>query len=344
MAKSDNLRKAKENKNDEFYTRLEDIESEISQHKDYVKQFNGKTVLCNCDDPEWSNFFVFFRNHFQQLKLKKLITTHFNSDGSPSYKIEWSGEMLNDDPINMITTPLKGNGDFRSEECIEILKEADIIVTNPPFSIAREDFIPLLYKYNKKFVIIGDLNWTAYKTIFPLFKENKIFFGYTSVKEFKTPSGEFQKFGNKNWYTNLDLDKSHEPLILTKNYKGNEEKYPKYYNYDAIDVNKVSDIPKDYYGKMGVPITLLSSFCPEQFEIVGIGGDVEKLYKHTVFEKDGKKRIGYFKDDEILWSVPYSVSERKIGNSLRLPDENGNPDKAPYNRIIIKRKKGEQKQ
>ena len=247
MAKSDNLRKAKEAKNDEFYTRLEDIEAEISQHDDYVRQFQGKTVLCNCDDPEWSNFFVFFKLHFKQLGLKKLITTHYNMDGSPSYKLEWEGEMLNDDMVNLIKTPLKGNGDFRSEECIEILKEADIVSSNPPFSIAREAFIPQLIEYKKKFVIIGDLNWVAYKTVFPLFKENKMFFGYTNVKEFKTPNGTYQKFGNKTWFTNFDLDKSHEPLILTKNYKGNESRYPKYDNYDAIECGKVKDIPKDYF-------------------------------------------------------------------------------------------------
>ena len=270
MAKNNNLNKAKDAKNDEFYTRLEDIEAEISQHKDYVTQFEGKTVLCNCDDPEWSNFFQFFKLHFKQLKLKKLITTHFNKDGSPSYKLEWSGEMLNDDMVNLVKTPLSGNGDFRSNECVAILKEADIIVTNPPFSIARESFIPLLIEHNKKFIIIGDLNWITYKTVFPLFKENKMFFGYTNVKEFILPDGTTQKFGNKTWFTNMDLDKHHEPLILTKNYKGNEEKYPQIVNYDAILVKTIKDIPKDYFHKMAVPITFMSQFCIDQFEIIGI--------------------------------------------------------------------------
>lgn len=154
MAKNENLHKAKVAKNDEFYTRLEDIEAEISSHEDYVRQFQGKTVFCNCDDPEWSNFFVFFKNHFKQLGLKKLITTHYNVDGSPSYKIEWDGEMLNDDMVNLIKTPLIGNGDFRSEECIEILKEADVIVTNPPFSLYRE-YIEQLMKYEKEYVVLG---------------------------------------------------------------------------------------------------------------------------------------------------------------------------------------------
>ena len=166
MAKSDNLRKAKEVKNDEFYTRLEDIEAEISQHKDYVRQFEGKTVLCNCDDPEWSNFFVFFKLHFKQLKLKKLITTHFKKDGSPSYKLEWEGEMLGDDMVNLVKTPLIGNGDFRSPECVEILKECDIVCTNPPFSLFRE-FVELILTHNKQFLIIGNQNAITYKEIFP---------------------------------------------------------------------------------------------------------------------------------------------------------------------------------
>jgi len=291
---SSNLRAAKKAKNDEFYTRLEDIEAEISQHEDYVRQFQGKVVLCNCDDPEWSNFFVFFKLHFKQLGLKKLITTHYNPDGSPSYKLEWEGEMLNDDMVNLIKTPLKGNGDFRSEECIEILKEADIVVTNPPFSIAREAFIPLLCEFDKKFVIIGDLNWVAYKGVFPLFKENKIAFGYTNVKEFSTPAGTMQKFGNKTWYTNLDLDKSHEPLILNKNYHGNEARYPKYVNGDAIECSKVSNIPKDYYGKIGVPVTYMSQHCQDQFIILGSSGDRQFAKKietvvpdDSVFTKGG---------------------------------------------------------
>ncbi len=336
MAKSDNLRKAKEVKNDEFYTRLEDIEAEISQHKDYVKQFEGKTVLCNCDDPEWSNFFQFFKLHFKQLKLKKLITTHYNKDGSPSYKLEWCGEMLNDDMVNLVKTPLTGNGDFRSEECVDILKQADIVVTNPPFSIAREDFIPILYEHNKKFIIIGDLNWVAYKTVFPLIKDNKMFFGYTSIKSFITPDGSMQQFGNKVWYTNFDIDKNHEPLILTKNYQGNADKYPKYYNYDAIDVGTVKLIPKDYDGIMGVPITVLSSFCSEQFEIVGIGPTVPKTLEHIAYKEKGI--ICYEKDGAAVWTTPYTVNERKIGNSLRI-ERNGLPAEAPYNRILIKRKK-----
>lgn len=292
MANSDNLRKAKEEKNDEFYTRLEDIEAEISQHKDYVKQFKGKTVLCNCDDPEWSNFFVFFRNHFKQLGLKKLITTHYNKDGKPSYKIEWCGEMLNDDPINMITTPLSGDGDFRSAECIEILKEADIVVTNPPFSLFRE-YVAQLIEYNKDFVILGRPDACNYQMFFPLLKSNKIRVGYKSfskdmyfivseehaknlVATKKERSGwvkiDGKVYGRAQacWYTTLDLDKAHEEHILTKNYYGNEEKYPGIDNYNAIFVDSIANIPKDYMGVIGVPTNFIEKYCIEQFELLGI--------------------------------------------------------------------------
>lgn len=324
MVRSDNLRKAKEMKNDEFYTRLEDIESEISQHKDYVKQFEGKIVLCNCDDPEWSNFFLFFKLHFKQLKLKKLITTHFNKDGSPSYKLEWEGEMLNDDMVNLVKSPLEGNGDFRSKECVGILKEADIIVTNPPFSLFRE-YVAQLVEYDKSFVIIGSDNAIAYKEIFPLLKERKMHIGYTRVKEFVQPDGTVKRFGNIGWYTNLDIDKIHEPLILTKNYRGNEEKYPKYENFDAIEVNSIKMIPKDYWGKMGVPITFMANHCVEQFEILGLSGN-----------GDLGKQIGI--------QMP-SDEHKKLNKSLRqgacyIVNNNGKPQKL-YNRIIIRQKKQE---
>jgi len=337
-AKSDNLRKAKENKNDEFYTRLEDIEAEISMHPDYVRQFYGKTVFCNCDDPEWSNFFIFFRNHFKQLKLKKLITTHFNMDGSPSYKIEWEGEKLHNDMLNLRTTPLKGNGDFRSEECIEILKEADIVVTNPPFSLFRE-YVAQLMEYKKKFVIIGNNNAIAYKEVFPLLRDNKMWLGYGTNVSLIFRVADGYKYNEKvtkkiddgfhygivpaiTWYTNLDIDKRHEPLILTKNYRGHEEKYPKYVNFDAIDVGAVNMIPKDYFGKMGVPITYLAQYCQKQFEIIGLSGN-----------GDLGKEIGI--------KMP-SVEHKKLNKALRqgaayILDKNGIPQKL-YNRIIILRK------
>lgn len=286
-----NLNAAKAAKNDEFYTQLDDIVAEIAQHKDYVQQFQGKTVFCNCDDPEWSAFVEFFRKFFKKLGLRKMICTHYEPNGSPSYKLEWSGEKINSDTVNMIKTPLKGNGDFRSEECIELLKEADIVVTNPPFSLFRE-YVAQLMEYGKQFVIIGNMNAITYKEVFPLLRDNKVFIGYASgSKTFRVNDDynnsstfvqngvKYAKFGNICWFTNLDLDKSHEPLVLTKNYVGNEDRYPKYENYDAIECGKftstgkwkgdVGMIPKDYFGVMGVPITYLAQHCSDQFEIIG---------------------------------------------------------------------------
>lgn len=164
--------------------------------------------------------------------------------------------------------PLEGNGDFRNAECIELLKEADIVVTNLPFSIAREDYIPQLFEYNKKFLIVGDLNWLTYRDIFPLLQNNNMWLGYNLVKEFVQPDGTIKKFGNKLWFTNLDIKKRHEKIILWKEY--NSDEYPTYYNYDGINVDKVDKIPKDYNGVMGVPITFMDKYNPEQFEIVGL--------------------------------------------------------------------------
>ena len=175
--KSDNLRKAKEAKNDEFYTQLDDIVAEIAQHKDYVRQFQGKTVFCNCDDPEWSSFVEFFRKFFKKLGLKKMICTHYEKDGSPSYKLEWSGEKLHGDTVNMIKTPLQGDGDFRSEECIELLKESDIVVTNPPFSLYRE-YVAQLMEYGKDFVLLSNMNAIAYKEFFPYLRDGVVQSGY----------------------------------------------------------------------------------------------------------------------------------------------------------------------
>ena len=278
MSKAD-LQKAKEAKNDEFYTRLEDIEAEILQDEDYVRQLEDKTVYCNCDNPEWSNFFVFFKLHFKQLKLKKLITTHYNRDNTPSYKLEWSGEMLHDDMVNQIKTPLKGNGDFRSEECIEILKEADVVVSNPPFSLFSQ-YLSQLIEYNKKFIIIGNQNAITYKEIFPLIKDNKLWYGvsiHSGDRAFYVPDdyplnasgcGIDTNTGRKyirvkgvRWFTNIDHGRRHEPLQLmtmADNLKYNKRlkkkleedygkiEYPHYDNYDAIEVPFTECIPSDY--------------------------------------------------------------------------------------------------
>ena len=254
------LHKAKDAKNDEFYTQLTDVSKELMHYKEH---FKDKIVLCNCDDPTWSAFWKYFHLNFSELGLKKLISTHYDKN-EPTYKMEYIGGDDNDIEVG-VKTPLEGNGDFRNQECIDLLKEADIVVTNPPFSIAREFYIPQLVQYNKKFLIVGDLNWITYKCVFPLLKNSSMWLGYNNIHEFVQPDGSTKKFGNKLWFTNLNIKKRHEKVILWKNYS--EKEYPTYDNYDAIEVSKVSDIPVDYDGVMGVPITFLSSYDPEQFDI-----------------------------------------------------------------------------
>lgn len=274
MAKNDNLHKAKDAKNDEFYTRIEDVAEELRHYK---KHFAGKVVFCNCDDPTWSAFWRYFHLNFAELGLKKLISTHYDRT-EPTYKMEYEGGDDNNVEVG-VKTPLEGNGDFRNAECIKLLDECDIVVTNPPFSLARA-YAQCLREHSKQFVIIGDLNWITYKEIFPMLKDNEIWLGYSSVKEFTQPDGTIKKFGNKLWYTNLDIQKRHEKLILWQRYyddDGNpmpdaEKRYPHYDNYDAINVDRVANIPVDYNGVMGVPITFLDKHNPKEFEILGYTG------------------------------------------------------------------------
>lgn len=299
------LTKAKANKEDEFYTQLTDIEKELGH---YNNHFKGKVVFCNCDDPKESNFFKYFALNFKHLALKKLITTHYNGGGN-SYKLEITEDINKDGKINLedaVLIPLEGDGDFRSDECIEILNEADIVVTNPPFSLFR-DYVAQLIEYEKNFVIIGSQNAITYKEIFSLIKDNKVWVGYKSGDmEFKIPrhytpretryrqdetGQKWRSFGNICWFTNLDIAKRHEDMIPYKMYRGNEENYPKYDNYDAINVGKIAEIPKDYDGAMGVPITFLDKYNPEQFEIIGIDRPlVEEITgKVSRFIIDGKE-------------------------------------------------------
>ncbi len=264
-AKNTNLNKAKTAKNDEFYTQLSDIEKELGHYKEH---FKDKIVFCNCDDPEESNFWFYFAQNFQFLGLKKLISTHYETD-KPSYKLEIVKDVNADGKINnldVIKTPLIQNGDFRSNECIELLKECDIVVTNPPFSLFRE-FVAQLVEYDKKFLIIGSQNAITYKETFELIKNNKVWVGYTFPKEFKQPDDSFKKFGNICWFTNIDVKKRHEDLVLYRKYI--PDQYPKYDNYDAINVDKTVDIPMDYAGVMGVPISFMDKYNPDQFEIIG---------------------------------------------------------------------------
>lgn len=263
MSDNKNLTAAKRIKNDEFYTRLEDIEKELTNYKEY---FKDKIIYCNCDDIEYSNFYKYFKNNFDELGIKKIIATNLSLNKT-AYKTEF------DNNSKEVRTQLRGNGDFRSEECVELLKSADLVITNPPFSLFRE-YIAQLIKYNKKFLIIGNMNAATYKEIFPLFKNNRVWFGNTSPKIFLTPDRTEKKFGNIVWYTNLENEKRHCRIPLKEKYYGNEGKYPKYDNYDAIEVSKVVNIPYDYYGLMGVPVTFLNKYCPEKFELVGHDHDL----------------------------------------------------------------------
>ena len=306
-----NLREAKRNKNDEFYTSLEDIEKEMRVYKD---AFRGKVVYCNCDDPYESNFFKYFALNFNHLRLKKLISVsyagstfageefglfenmgkEYSINGKKAYKVVMvelqdvtrdGRENLDDirEIIKHRIRYLKGDGDFRSEESIELLKGADIIVTNPPFSMFRE-YIAQLIEYDKKFIVIGNVNALTYKEFFPLVKQNKVWMGaniHSGDREFRVPDNyplkaagfridnkgrKYIRVKGVRWFTNLDYKERHNWLDLYKKYT--PEEYPKYDNYDAINVDKTADIPQDYDGVMGVPITFLDKYCPAQFEII----------------------------------------------------------------------------
>ena len=373
MSNGDNLRNAKDAKQDEFYTQLSDIENEL---RHYRKHFKGKTVFCNCDDPYESNFFKYFAMNFNYLGLKKLITTcyvsspivytqlslfpemefSFNSNsgnekGKKPYKVEITevsdengdGAFDLDDIKHLLKskknacTVLKGDGDFRSDECVELLKQADIVVTNPPFSLFRE-YMAQLIAYEKKFIIIGNQNAVSYKEVFPLLKNNQIWLGYHSghtlfavpdtysIPDFYDLSDKsrlrsngyiidkdgklWRNLGNICWFTNCDIEKRHEDLIVYKHYS--PENYLRYDNFDAIEVSKVVDIPCDYTGVMGVPISFLDKYNPQQFEIIGLGTG------------DTAKKIGITKN-----------YRGRTDLALTLP--NGKHT-CPYNRILIRKK------
>jgi hypothetical protein len=345
MAKSlnNNLTKAKAGKNDEFYTELTDIEKELRHYKTH---FKDKVVFCNCDDPRVSNFFHYFSFNFEKLELKKLIATCYknqNMDLFSDHKsekaiyLEYNGDKNGDNipnPEEIGIKQLKGDGDFRSQESIELLKQADIVVTNPPFSLFRE-YVAQLIEYDKKFLIIGNQNNLTYKEIFKLVKENKIWTGVDNggTKWFKVPdhydietetrikienSQKYFSMGSVYWFTNLDLSKRHEDLILYKTYT--PEKYPKYDNYDAIEVSKVTEIPIDFKGAMGVPITFLDKHNPEQFEILGI----------TDRENDSGLKTKIYTNNDV--PNPGDLNRRgaiKIGDNY----------KSTYARLLIKNKK-----
>jgi nuclear transport factor 2 (NTF2) superfamily protein len=284
-----NLHNAKTSKKDEFYTQLSDIEREL---KHYKTHFKDKVVYCNCDDPRISNFFHYFSYNFEKLGLKKLITTCYKNqnadlfsqnDSERAIYLEYNGDKNGNnvpDPNEIGIKHLKSDGDFRNRETIELLKQADIVVTNPPFSLFRE-YVAQLIEYDKKFIIIGNHNAISYKEIFNFIKNNKIWLGYTHPVNFIVPDYYEQRecrswrdenginwrsLGNACWFTNLDILKRHEDIILYK--KFNSDEYQKYDNYNAININKVSEIPIDYPDAMGVPITFIEKYNPEQFDII----------------------------------------------------------------------------
>jgi len=348
-----NLHRAAKVKNDEFYTQLNDIEKELKNYKD---QFRNKVVYCNCDDPFESNFFKYFASNFNALKLKRLIATSYKPspiantqlglfgddktlepvkgrpktnankfiindvsdiDGDGAFDLRDISEQLKANKNNE-WSPMEDDGDFRSPESIELLKQADIVVTNPPFSLFRE-YVEQLIKYQKKFLIIGNDNARKYQDIFKLIQENKLWPGYGRAKEFIQPNGTIKKFGNIGWFTNLDVAKRHEFLTLYKKYSKDE--FLKYDNYDAIEVSKVSEIPMDYKGIMGVPITFLDKYNPSQFEILGMSDNRDPNYEY-------RTKL-YTQED----SPQYNDLNR--GTVIKIKGEL----KSTYTRLLIKAKK-----
>ena len=335
MANSD-LNAAKKAKKDEFYTQLSDIENELRHYKEH---FRGKTVLCNCDDPRVSNFFHYFAYQFEALGLKRLITTCYKNqerdlfsrhDCERAIWLEYLGDRNGNrvpDPEEIGIRQLEGDGDFRSPECIELLKQADIVVTNPPFSLFRE-YVAQLIKYGKKFLILGNQNNITYKEVFPRFMKNQIWRGYKAGDmAFRVPADseprdtrywqdnagqKWRSLGNICWFTNLDIKKRHEELILFRKYS--HEEYPRYFNFNAIEVGRVENIPYDYDDDMGVPLTFLDKYNPEQFEI--IGQSLELADMAVVRQRLGKSGGG-----------PRFYLEEQNGQLRRL-----------YERIVIRRR------
>lgn len=373
---------AKKSKKDEFYTQLHDIEKEL---KNYKKQFKNKVIYCNCDDPFESNFFKFFAANFNNFELKKLIATCYGgspivggqlplsnikglkSNGKEAFKIEINKvEDLNKDgSIDLsdvewllehdenTATPLKQGGDFRSNECIKLLKQADIVCTNPPFSLFRE-YVSQLIDYKKKFLIIGNTNSLTYKDVFKLFKEDKIRTGYTNfnVGMFFIIPSDWKKFhhidekGNKIarvstscWFTNLEVEKHKNFITLYKKYSSQE--YPKYDNYDAINVDKVSDIPMDYKGKMGVPVTFLDKYNPNQFEIIALGivGSInfKSNKKMEILDKNGKSTGKFTFNAKGTLYRAYNPETDKAPSFRDV--KTGELYSSIYARVIIKNKK-----
>lgn len=347
------LGKAKIAKQDEYYTRLADIEQEMVYYRDHLF---GKTIFLNCDDPEYSNFWQYFSLNYDFLGLKGLISTHYEyEEGKSSYMLRYES-ISGNNKHKTIKKELKGNGDFRSDECIELLKESDIVITNPPFSIWRE-YLAQLVKYDKKFIIIGNKNAVTYKEVFPLLQDDKIWIGQRPMNRdfwFIVPEEyeheKLDEYGNRVkhimgcWYTNLDIPKRHEDLVLTEFYEGNEDYYPKYDNYEAINVNIVKEIPMDYPGIMGVPITFLNNYNPDQFDIVGMTtgrcefekeGWPSKRYENAIqHNKNGTTTSGSKANTRAT-----ILLNEKPNDIYYTADNADGPLKIMYARILIRNKK-----
>lgn len=396
MAKNTDLGAAKTAKKDEFYTQLTDIEKEMRY---YRKHFQGKTVLCNCDDPFESNFFKYFALNFNRLGLKKLIATCYYSSPIVGQQLQYgfdaTGQMTfyfeekdleenkNKRPYKAVVTQvydkkgdggvdmldvaelfrsgenelveLEGDGDFRSPECLALLDEADIVVTNPPFSLFRE-YVAVLMEHQKHFIIIGNVNAITYKEFFPLLKDNKVWIGasiHSGDRAFYVPDDyplnaagcgvdedgrRYIRVKGVRWYTNLDLKQRHEDMILVRRYSPNI--YPHFDNYDAINVDKTSDIPCDYAGVMGVPITFLDRYNPDQFEIIGytakdMGVECLKFYKDLEQSMNGKPFVRNMKSAR--FSPMISVVERPAKTCYRASNAQGYLLKT-YGRVLIRNK------
>jgi len=355
------LKDANKNKNDEFYTQLSDIEKELRHYKEH---FRDKVIYCNCDDPRVSNFFKYFYLNFEHFRLKRLITTCYknqeidlfsqnNSERAVWIEYEGGGNVHNFDKIKV--RELKGDGDFRSEECIEILKSADIVVTNPPFSLFRE-YVAQLMEYEKEFVIIGHQNAISYKDVFKLIKEDKIWLGlsiHSGDREFQVPQNyilhspskrqdekgnQFVRVSGVRWFSNLDYKERHENFPLWKKYTSDE--YPFYENYDAINVDKTADIPLDYFDNMGVPITFLDKYNPDQFEIVDLGITGSCRFTNNRYMeilKDGKPTGKFtYNGKGTLYRLYNPKKDKKLPAFKDV--ESGALYTSIYARIIIRRK------
>lgn len=341
MTRNISLSTARCTKNDEFYTRLEDIKAEVGH---YAPAFKDQTVFCNCDDPEWSNFWVFFREYFDALKLQRLVATYYTRNGKSDGRLMCHDQRRGaDGKIDVQRYPLPGDGDFRSPECLALLDEADVVCTNPPFSLFRE-FVSLIVTKKKRFLVIGDMNAITYKEVFPLIRSNEVWLGCTTPKRFRTDVHQeiYQTFGNKCWFTNLPHQQRNTPLNLSRSLNNKDADYDKYDNYEAINVNKTLDIPHDYSGAMGVPISFLFKYNPEQFEILGITKTWDtlpksKTYKKQIqvsFDSEGKEsRKGVMKlNDGPVIALKEGLSDK----THYLVDDR--PFQQIYARIVIKRK------